>query len=377
MGRNLGRAAAIAALGTAAGLVMPVAAAAATRTVEAGPFTRAAQKAFMEGASADANAYFRRVVTIRRGDTVSWDINGFHSVTFVPRGEVDPFLAAPDPANPVTGVLDAAGNPFWFNGQPRLVLNPAAALPQGGRNFRPSRLISSGLPLSESDEPPPPYRLKFNRTGRFGYICTVHPGMKGAVRVVGAKRRIPSARANRRQALREQRSILRRAQRRTTGIGTTDLVNTAQAGNDDRLGTAIFKFFPENLRVKTGTTVRLRMSPNSTEVHSFTFGPSNGKDLYLDQLAEGFIQPAPGGGDGPPTLLFDPRAAYPSENPASGTPSYDGANHGNGFYNTGLLDRGPDTPLPPQVRVTFTRAGTYGYICIVHPFMRGTVTVTD
>ena len=343
---------------------------AATRVAEAGPYGKAAQEAFAR-ASAEANAYFRRVTTIRRGDTVRWDINGFHTVTFTPRGDARPSLIVPDPATPVSGATDAAGAPFWFNGQPRLILNPEAAAPQGPRTFHRGRVHNSGLP---GEGPPKPYRLKFNSTGTFRYICIVHPGMRGTVRVVGRRSSVPSAAAHRRQARREQQTLLRRAQRLTTGLGTTRLQNTAQAGNDTRDGAAVLKFFPANLRVATNTTVTLRMSPRSTEAHTFTFGPMNGKDAYVDQLAKSFITPV-AGGSGPPTLVFEPRAAYPSENPAQGLPSYDGANHGNGFYNSGVLDSDQDTPVPAKVGLKFTKAGTYEYLCLIHPFMRGRVTV--
>jgi plastocyanin len=352
-------------------LFLPAVADARTKTVEAGPFTERAQGAFQR-ASADANAFFRRTVTIRRGDRVRWDMNGFHTVTFVPRGGTPLGLVAPDAANPVAGVNDAAGAPFWFNGQPRLTLNPLVAMPQGGTRFKPSTLHNSGLPLE--DGPPEPYRLQFRRKGSFRYLCIVHPGMRGTVRVVGRRARVPSARNDRRQARREQRTLLQRAQRRTTGTGAGALQNTVQAGNDDRRGTTIFKFFPADPSFRVGDIVTLRMPPRSTELHTITFGPSNGQDAYNDELAANFITPAMGGA-GPPTLLFEPRAAYPSENPAAGQATYAPTTHGNGFLNTGVMDSDPDTPSPESMTVQFTGPGTYTYICLIHPFMRDTLTV--
>jgi plastocyanin len=342
-------------------LAAPAAGQAATKTVQAGPFGPQARQ-FQE-AFGDANAFFRRTVTIHRGDRVRWRINGFHTVTFVPTGGPSPGLIAPDPSTPVTGVNDFAGNPFWFNGQPTLRLNPDAALPQGGRRFDPSELMNSGLPLSEG--PPPPYRLRFRRTGTFNYLCIVHPGMKGKVRVVGRNRSIPSARKDRREARRQQKVALQRVQQLTTGLGTEDLDKTIQAGNDRRAGASVFRFFPQAPSYRVGDTVTLQMPPASSEAHTFTFGPTNGRDAYNDQLANTLLGEA-----------FDPRGAYPSEPPPAGVPTITPATHGNGFYNSGILDQDSASPLPASTQVRFGAPGTYSLICLIHPFMTSTVTVS-
>jgi plastocyanin len=350
-----------AALVAAAALAAPAAAGAATKTVQVGPF--GAQAKQFQDAFGDANAYFRRTVTIHRGDRVRWKNNGFHSVTFVPDGEAPPALIAPDASTPVSGVNDAAGNPFWFNGQPSLRPNLLAVTPQGGKRFDPAELMNSGLPLAEG--PPPPYVLRFNRKGTFRYLCVVHPGMAGKVRVVGRSRDIPTFGQDRRAAKREQKAALERVQRLTTGLGTEDLQNTIQAGNDRRSGATVFRFFPENPSFKVGDTVTLQMPAVSSEAHTFTFGPTNGKDAYNDQLAASFF------GE-----VVDPRGGYPSENPAAGVPTITPATHGNGFFNSGILDQDSASPLPASTKVTFGAPGSYSLICVIHPFMTRTVTVT-
>jgi len=349
------------ALVAVAALAAPAAAGAATKTVQAGPF--GAQATQFQDAFGDANAYFRKTVTIHRGDRVRWRINGFHSVTFVPAGEAPPPLILPDPARPVAGVNDANGDPFWFNGQPTLAPNPDAVLPVGGKRFDPEELRNSGLPLAQG--PPPPYTLRFNRRGTFRYLCVVHPGMAGRVKVRRASADIATKRQDRRAARREQRAHLQRVQRLTTGLGTEDLEKTMQAGNDRRSGSTVFRFFPANPTYKVGDTVTLQMPARSSEVHTFTFGPTNGRDAYNDQLAAGLL------GE-----VFDPRGGYPSEPPPAGVPTITTTQHGNGFYNSGFLDQDSATPLPSSTRVTFGGAGTYSLICLIHPFMTSTVTVT-
>ena len=130
----------------AVALAVPSAADAATKTVQAGPFGKVNQELFQQQFG-DGNAYYRKTVTIHRGDKVRWKINGFHSVTFAPKGEDPPGLILPDAANPVSGAADANGAPFWFNGQPNFNLNLLAAEPQGGSKLTRTR---SRAPASRS-----------------------------------------------------------------------------------------------------------------------------------------------------------------------------------------------------------------------------------
>jgi plastocyanin len=341
-------------------LAVPATANAATKTVSAGPFAKGKQ---FQKAFGDGNEYYRRTITIHRGDRVKWTLNGFHSVTFVPKGDPPPGLLVPDPANLVSGVTDAAGAPFWFNGQPNLAFNPLASAPQGGKQLDPDALTSSGLPLAQG--PPPPYTLKFPKTGTFSYLCTVHPGMAGRVKVVAPGRAIPSKRQDKRAAKRELASTLKTVTKLSAGQGTSGLQNTIQAGNDRRSGPTVFKYFPTAPSVKVGDTVTLQMPPSTSEVHTFTFGPSNGKDQYVDQLAAGLL------GE-----VFDPRGVYPSEPPPAGVSTYVSTLHGNGFWNSGVLDGDAASPLPSSTQVRFGAPGTFAFICLIHPFMRGEVTVT-
>jgi plastocyanin len=359
-------------LGVAMLLVAPALAPARTKTIEAGPFGRAAQQDFQR-ALADANAFFRRTVTIRRGDRVRWRMNGFHNIMFPPRGDGPPGLVAVDPARPVANVRDPAGAPFWFNGQPSFEINPLVAFPQGGGSYDGRAMRASGLPLE--DGPPEPYTLRFTRKGTFNYYCDVHTGMRGKVRVVGRNARVPTKRQDRNAAARELAARLDAAEELTDGENLADLQNTVQAGNDDRQGTAVFKFFPAETSVRAGDTVTLQMPPRTSEVHTFTFGPSNGEDLYVDQVANAFIAPIPNP-SGPPTIGLDPRVVYPSENPMAAQPPITAGMHGNGFFNTGILDGDGGTPLPSSVQVRFGAPGTYPYICLIHPFMRATIRVT-
>ena len=64
---------------------------------------------------------------------------------------------------PVTGVLDAANDPFWFNGQTNLSINPVVAAPKGGKTYKPGKLFNSGLPPEEGAAGPVPAEVQEDR----------------------------------------------------------------------------------------------------------------------------------------------------------------------------------------------------------------------
>jgi plastocyanin len=107
-------------------------------------------------------------------------------------------------------------------------------------------------------------------------------------------------------------------------------------------------FLPGAFTVRTGDTVR--WSWLSDEAHSLTFGDGPTGTAPNAWPVTGFTAPA--STTGPVDL---------------GTATYDGT----GFVNTGLLAKGSSASM------TFTKAGTYGFICVIHPGMEGTITVVD
>jgi plastocyanin len=105
------------------------------------------------------------------------------------------------------------------------------------------------------------------------------------------------------------------------------------------------------------------MTKGSYETHTATFGPGNIEDpsSYIGGIAASFESP-----------MIDPRGVYPSDV----TPvSFSATTHGNGFWNSGALDSNSKSPLPGNASLKFDTPGTYTFYCLIHPFMRGTVTV--
>jgi plastocyanin len=336
-------------------LLIPAAAAqAATKDAFAGTPPKGLVKGVPEFVT--DNAFYPKRTVVHKGDKVAFRILGFHTVTLAPKGKA-PGLFLPDPTKPVAGVKDAAGADFWFNGNPSVGVNPLAAAPAGGHTFDGSELVGSGLPAG----PPKPFKVKFTKQGTYTVFCALHPGMKGTVVVKAKKAHITTKKQDKQAIKKQARAASKLAKKLVAGQGVPSGL-TVKAGNDKK-GIAALAFFPAAKSVKVGQQVTFTVSNNTTETHNIAFAP----EAYANELAGAFLGPAG----------IDPRTLYPSQPP--GTPLVvDGAVHGNGFVNTGMLDDVAATPLRKSATVSFSKPGTYQYFCIVHGAqMKGQITVTN
>jgi plastocyanin len=340
-------------------LAIPAGASAATKVVDMGLPT-AQQKSF-QGQFADVNDFFPHGTTIRVGDAVRFVPTGFHTVD-LPAGGGRP-LGVLAPAGTTSGVVDAAGAAFWFNGQPMLGFNPALVRGIFGKKvaYTGAKRVESGLPLSER---PKAFTVRFTKTGTYTYYCDLHDGMKGTVRVVAKSHKVPSAKADA-KALKEQvASALKTAK----ALGNTTVApGNVSLGASGKGGVERFAMFPATQTVAVGTTLRFSMSASSYEVHTATFGlgdPLNQPTSYLGDLVARF-QNDP---------VTPSQAVYPSDPPGT-VASLSPTLHGNGFWSSGQLDVSSTSPLPNSNAVKFTAPGTYTFYCLIHPFMKGTVTV--
>ena len=351
----------MAAIAAAVGvLAVPATASAATKTVDMGLPT-AQQKTFQKAFS-DVNDFFPHGTTIHVGDSIKFVPTGFHTVDIPRKGGSALGLILPT-GQLVAGANDAAGAPFWFNGQSNVSFNPALVKSSFGKKARytGAKRIQSGLPLAQH---PKPFTVKFTKTGSYTYYCDIHPGMKGTIKVVSTKNSVPSAKSDKRDLNTQIASDLRAAKKLAR---TVTPPNTVSVGASSPRGVEYYGFFPATLRIKAGTTVNFRMSSKSFEDHTATTGPGdpeNQPTSYLGVIAASFQGAA-----------FDPRGVFPSEAPGSIgalTPTL----HGNGFWNSGVMDHSSTTPaLAASNAVTFSAPGTYQFYCMIHPFMHGTVVV--
>ena len=335
-------------------LVSAASANARTKVVYAGgPAKWAASLGKQTGAG--VNNFLINRITINVGDTVDWNgaslAGGFHTVD-IPKLNGSDLALITATGKTVQGVNDAAGNPFWFNGKvPVLSFNTALFGASGPKAYNGTTRVDSGLPVG----PPHDFKVKFLTPGTYKYFCDVHYGMQGEVIVKPKGTPVPTAQQDAATLRSEEQSYMAEAQRvdRTKVKGNRVSVGASGPG-----GLEVFAMFPAVLRVKAGTTVQFAMSKDTRETHSATFGPQS----YRSMLAASFRGPAPA-----------PAAVYPSDPP--GHILLSPSSHGNGFANTGVMDRDATTPLPALGAITFTHAGTYRYQCLIHPFMRGTIIV--
>jgi plastocyanin len=325
-----------------AALLMPAAAAqAATKQVTIGP---AKPLAGVPPVAFDADFYPRKI-TIAKGDHIRFKwATGFGDVIFVPKGEDVPPLAVPRPDKLVADAKDAAGNPMWFNGQPNLSPNVPALMPQGGKVIDGSKVVSSGFAL---DGPQKPWKVRFTKAGTYRLTSVFHPSKKLTVKVKKNRKAVPGKKADKRALAKQVAASTKLAKKLAAFEGPQG--NVVRAGNDAK-GIAQIAFFPAKKTVKVGDTVTFEMSKDSIELHNVHFGPKD----YLDAFAQSFI------GE-----VFQPFVVYRSDAPGTAV-SYDGTNHGNGYFNTGVLDADEKSPFPSKDSVTFTKAGTYAYYCAVH-----------
>lgn len=310
------------------------------------------------------NAYLPSKLAINAGDSVTFSSATFHTVTYT-GGKPPAALFIPDPAKGTySGLNDAAGTPFYFNGLPKLVYNPAAFGPAGGKTITAGVPASSGV-LSPAGPKAPPAKVTytFPKTGSFQLICNVHPGMKVVVTVKPSGAPLPlSASQVTAKALTETTAAWAKGKALAAAPVPT---NTVYAGVGST--TTILGFFPRVLKVKAGTTVTF-LNHSPSEVHNVAFGPAKYLLAFSKQTD---LLPAGPGSKNQVTPL------YPFGTEPKGGYTFDGQNHGNGFFATPLSAGSPLVPLPRSAKVTLAAAGTYKYICFLHGSdMAGTVIVT-
>jgi plastocyanin len=310
------------------------------------------------------NQFFPGKLQVNVGDKVRFTSATFHTATFL-AGTPRAALFLPDPAgSKYEGINDAAGNPFWFNGLAKLIYNVPAFGPAGGPAIPAKGPVSTGVLSPGPSGKPVSATLAFTKAGTYKLVCNVHPGMEGTVVVRAKGVPVPTAATVKRVTEAETAAAWAKA---APLAATKTPANTVYMGVGGK--TTLLAMLPKQLQVKPGTTVSF-VNKAPSEPHNVVFGPKK----YIEGLMKkvDLLPTGPGSPNQAPPF-------FPYGSEAGGTYTYDGTNHGNGFLTTWLTDNQPGVPprgLPGAVKVTFTKAGKFGYFCLLHgPDMAGTIVV--
>jgi len=305
-----------------------VASAAQTVTLSAG--------AESVGGDVQLNTFAPLQVTINVGDTVTWrlDSTEFHNIMFT-SGAPGPelILAGPD------GVF----------------FNSAVAFPTGGPNYDGTGIVGSGL-LNTGDK----FSLTFTKAGTYTYLCSIHVGMGGSVNVVANGQGVDTqaaidarrtAQVNGDLATKALPAVMANRGQLVTPSATVGVAAGVQAGLADSL-----RFFPERVTIHVGDSVSWIWRTEETP-HTVTF--------FGGKPAPEVVMPQPQA-NGPPRLQLNPAVLAP----AGAAGDWDGGS----YLNSGFLQPMPHQPAP-EFGVHFSTAGTFDYVCLLHPGMQGTIVV--
>ncbi len=283
-------------------------------------------------------------ITINEGDTVQWKLTGAEHTIFFPAGQKPPELIVP---GKVKGQL--LWNPDVFFASPKKTYDGTGPL--------------SGGALLADPNAPKSYAVTFTKAATYNYVCMFHPGMEGKVIVQSAGSAYPKTQEQYDQigaqeaqvALAKAQALMDATKPLVTRAGSANVYTLNLVGSQKE-GATFYRFPAQTLTIRRGDSVTWAMQ-DPTELHTVTFG--KGKR----SLEIATVKPQP---QGPPLFLVTPEAIKPLGGKV---------HRGTGYYNSGfLLTEGPGVR---NYTLTFSRAGTFEYVCLVHDVfgMKATIIV--
>ncbi|MEA2549938.1 MAG: hypothetical protein QOI00_1940 [Chloroflexota bacterium] len=342
------------------------------------------------------NDFFPRALSVSRGSTIRFSIQGFHTATLLPAG------MAANTVRRSFGLLtsdsdDTTVNP---NGSTHTEVNLGAAFPSPGGcgapaspcTFNGTSVINSGAPLAG---PVPNMSVKVTApVGFYRFLCLIHPAMQGWLAVVPSgfhvttqaelTAKVSAQISHDRAAGFAAEAAANVAHSVLNSNGTRTWTMTAGTGSPDGF-VAVNEMLPRNLPIHRGDQVRW-VSRSINEPHTVTF-PA---DLHTDMSAlceNGATDTA-----ATPTVI---PPTGPQDFTCSGGPpdeiEFDGGNgvshvttastvSDSGFIASAAELSGSGLPTTAGKRtwtVSFSAAArtTYHYVCQIHDGMAGTIVV--
>jgi len=364
----------------------------------------------VDGVNPKANesflAYFPRSSTVHPGDTVVFHYVGVgepHTVTLGTLADKavsayvhltpaqqqantpPPALQAADaalpqlfPPGPGDAVASAANPCYVPSGPPGTALCPRSQHEQpafdGSQSFYNSGWLDANEHWSvhvSSATPPGTYR----------FFCLLHREfMNGKLTVVPSDKPIPSPSAQyalgQKQLARMEAALAPAVASLRQGKPPVPNAvlppNSALAGSGGNVPAQIDEFGPKTIKIPVGGSVTwyflgdhtITFNSNKTDNDARTNAPDGTAHLNAKALL-----PAGGPGEPPPNKLPSYKSGIHLDVVASSRWN------GQGFHNSGVFVNSFGPPVIEGYKLTFTKAGTYNYICTVHDDMKGKVVV--
>ena len=319
--------------------------------VKAGQLWHVKMGAESSDMSRQAMAFLPTEMWIYAGDSVEWTsgTHANHTVTFLKPG------TPPRPSN-----AQGCGAP---------VVPPAMNPPTPSGSVYDG--TSSACVHSGNFADGASYTVTFSNPGNFKLSCLIHRDMTGVLHVLDLSGSLPHDQGfYDEQAADQARDLVldddrRRGEderaehsRHFSGNQVTTTGELVATGGGKQY-LAVMRFLPETIRVRVGETVEWT-NIDPAEPHTITFGTEPAVPTAL----VGLNTPS-SDSDGAR------RGTLPNATP-------DHASLNSGIIAASLQDQAAQTALGvTRVRVTFTQAGTYNYICALHDElgMKGSVVV--
>lgn len=300
-----------------------------------------------EGQNFQFASFFPSSLKVRPGDTITFDNRSTqapHTVSF----GVDPDLSNAPPQGLPTGGPNPAVQGVCYTERPpsknltSCANEPGAPAPAyGGKGYWNSGFLVPAV----APEGPKNIQMELAADiapGKYIYLCLLHRPMVATIEVVAEdEQRVAPAdvhdQAETEIARAEEVAATIPEPKTSQSRGTLKAVAGTGEG-----AIAVNKFYPEEIEVEAGTKVAW-YAHSMFEPHTITFGSKWGS-----------------GADDP--------AAFAPAGAASGS-RYSG-----GLANSGFIPP-PGSKSKVIFELTFTKPGTYRYVCVLHPGMEGVVRV--
>jgi plastocyanin len=379
------------AAGTLTALVLPPSAA------QAAPATLSIQvgaNVMVDGVGVEGTRFLSPpTLTVHKGDTLSFQFNGFDTATLIPVGQSPDEWAAENIASPTGAyqfiIPDADDTAtFEFNPADAFPSDPSCGAAGTPCSYDGKSVVNSGLPFASSSFDVS-VANSLQNGDVFWVLSFVHVGMAMRVQVVDdstpttTQDAINSYAASQLAANRESAAALIPRLQQPTGHNTSSgKVWDAYAGFDGN-GYALDGMFPTSLRIKKGDKVRWHFDQLTANAHTITFPKKQAVALNA-KFGEPVCEATPT--DTPPDA---PPPAFCSTGPQNlevhipAAALVPAGNHHYAGTSSGLRSSGVEgagTPSTATYTLKFTHKSHkkgFRYACIMHgAMMSGTVIVS-